>query len=827
MDTLEHSVLSGRGYLPLVGHYDELSEGPQQFRGHWLEFFDRLESLGDRNFARRWNEVHRLIRDNGVTFNVYGDPRGRLWELDPLPVLFEENEWNALEAGMVQRATLLDRILEDVYGAQDLLKNDLLPPELVFCHPGFLRSCHGLCLPPSSRLLLYAADLGRTPQGQLLVLRDRTQSPPGAGYALENRLVVARMLPEIFRECHVARLGPFFQELRRNLASLAVRSPENPRIVLLTPGPANETFFEHAYLAQYLGCTLVQGDDLTVRDNCVYLKLLEGLQPVDVILRRLSDAFCDPLELRADSLLGVPGLVQAVRSGNVVVANALGAGWLETPALMPYLPTLCRHLLGEDLRLEGVPSWWCGTEKGLSHVLSNLNHMVIRPAFPTPRQQPIFGEALTKIQLADLRANIRSHPQLYVGQEQVPLSSTPAWNGRDLEPRHLVLRTFTAATPDAGYKVMPGGLCLISGTSDSLIVTMDAGGGSKDAWVLESTPEHDEGPPPNPGVALSRSGDIPSRTAENLYWLGRYLERVEGMVRLVRGCLVRLTESSSLEEVTEVPPLMDCLGPRAKPQGRSRVGLSWWQESIRFWVRDQDHPDGLASLLYQINRAAGTVRDRIPADSWRVLSNLKLPSPAPDELSDVQLCLEQLIISLWAFSGMASESMQRGHGWRFLDMGRRIERAIHTTRLLQTLTQPNAREGPLLEALLEICDSSRSYRRRYQAGVFPAAVVDILLADEINPRSVAFQLNTLLGHLEELPQDTRLPRRPLEQRLVLGLLTDVRLIDVEDRPQIKTLLKKLTENLPSMSDSLTQSYLSHLQPSQQLHTYVAEWRREV
>ncbi len=410
---------------------------------------------------QRWHEAKHLIRENGVTYNVYGDPQGmdRPWELDPIPLLISPNDAASLESGLVQRANLLDLILADIYGPQRLLTGGLLPPELIFGHSKFLRSCHDLKVAKNRHLHLYAADVGRAPDGSFFVLADRTQAPSGAGYALENRLVFSRMLPETFRDCQVQRLASFFRTVRETLRSIAPHDRDNPRVVLLTPGPYNETYFEHAYLARYLGYMLVEGSDLTVRDNRVYLKLLGGLQPVDVILRRLDDDYCDPLELRRDSFLGVPGLVQVIRAGNVALANALGTGLMESPAMLAYLPGLCRHLLGEELKIPSVPTWWCGEPAVLNHVVSNIHRMVIKPTFGSGLFEPIFGEELTSEASVELIEKIRARPLDFVGQEQLELSSAPVLAGDVSEPK--------ASGHSQLSRGLGFGLCVHAGRPDS------------------------------------------------------------------------------------------------------------------------------------------------------------------------------------------------------------------------------------------------------------------------------------------------------------------------------------------------------------------------
>ncbi len=833
-------------YEPLPGLHDEMMGPGQNVRGHWLPFLQALNHLGPEEVARRWEDARQLIRENGITYNVYGDPRGfeRPWALDPIPLLLSATEYETLQAGLVQRARLLERILADLYGPQRLLLGGLLPPELVFAHPGFLRPCHGVSPPGGRHLHFYAANLARSPDGQFWVLGDRTQAPSGAGYTLENRIVQSRMLPDVFRDCKVQRLAQFFITLQQTLQASAPQHRDNPRIVLLTPGHFNETYFEHAYLAQYLGYSLVEGGDLTVRGDGVYLKLLGGLLPVDVILRRLDDDYCDPLELRRDSFLGVPGLVQAVRAGKVAVANPLGSGLIETPALMPFLPGLCQHLLGEPLRMPSVACWWCGEAKVRDHVLANLRKLVIKPAFPASGFEPIFGEKLSAGQHKALADRIRARPWDYVGQEQLALSTTPVLTDRSLQPRRFVFRSFLAAEGSESFVVMPGGLTRVAAAPGALVVSMQQGGGSKDTWVESSGPictlsllPAKAGP-----VELSRGGsDLPSRTADNLYWLGRYVERTEGCVRLLRSIFVRLTEQTGLAEVPELPALLRALTDQTMTYpgfvgAGAEARLAAPEKELFSVIFDGIRPGSLQGTLGVLQRVSRMVRDRISPDTWRTLGRLKLPdlkAVAPEAtatLSDVLEMLEDLVINLTAFSGLTGENMTRSQGWKFLDMGRRLERGAHTIRLLQSTLITNwAPEGPLLEALLEIAESSMTYRRRYRSALQTAPVLDLLLADETNPRSLAYQLAALFGHVGDLPREHAGPRRASEEGLVMLALTDLRLADLEIlasannegvRTNLDDLLTKLADQLPLFSDKITENYLTHVQAVRQMATII-------
>src|ERR1700726_1981162 len=426
--------------------YDECSADGVTPRPHWTHLMESLRAIGHEELAQRWARAERRIRENGITYNIYGDPLGasRAWRIDIVPLLIPAEDWRYIEAGIIQRARLLNLLLEDLYGAQDLVAHGHFPAALLYANPAFLRPLVGVRVPAHSYLHMLAVDLARSPDGQWWVLADRTQAPSGSGYALENRTIVSDVLPDLFRTSNVLRLAPFFRAQREALTNLVPR--ENPKIVLLTPGPFNETYFEHSYIARYLGFTLVEGADLTVRDRCVYLKTVDGLEKVDVILRRVDDSFCDPLELRGESLLGVPGLVDAIVAGNVKVANALGSGLIETSAVMPFLPGLSRRLLSEELKLPSVATWWCGEKYALDWVVDHLDSVVVKPAFPSRGMEPVFGAELSQTEKRGFTEQLQAQPHEYVAQEQVALSTAPVWDNGRLDSRSMVLRTYVRNT---------------------------------------------------------------------------------------------------------------------------------------------------------------------------------------------------------------------------------------------------------------------------------------------------------------------------------------------------------------------------------------------
>ena len=669
--------------------YDEMSADGVTPRPHWENFIQSLQGVGSQELSKRWTRAERRIRENGITYNIYGDPAGvaRPWRIDLVPLLIPAEEWRYLEAGIIQRAQLLSLILQDIYGPQKLIQSGRLPPELLFANPSFLRPLSGIPVPPETYLHLLAVDLARSPDGKWWVLSDRTQAPSGAGYALENRTIVADVLPDLFRESEVRRLAPFFRAQREALIKLSRR--EQPRVVLLTPGPFNETYFEHSYLARYLGFTLVEGADLTVRDRRVFLKTIEGLEPVDVIFRRVDDSFCDPLELRGDSFLGVAGLVDAIAAGNVAVVNALGSGVIETAAIMPFLPGLSRHLLGEPLKLPSVATWWCGQEYALNWVLDHLDHVVVKPAFPSRGMEPVFGAALATAAKQKFAEQLRSRPHEFVAQEQVALSSAPVWDAGNLFSRSLVLRTYVLNT-GTEWCALPGGLVRVAG-EESSVVSMQRGGHSKDTWILWDSPVETFSllRPRSEPVELRRSTvDLPSRVADNLFWLGRYVERAENRARLLRTLFSRVRRSDEAE-LRCLFRLHGCLdsGHSKLPKKRRLTAVDLEQELISA-MTDAERPDSLFSVLSEVTRVGMNARERLSADMTRLVGEMTDSAKVEDYMLFVEYsavltgCLELLS----AFSGMERENVTRGPRWLFMSLGRRLERAISSARHLREVT---------------------------------------------------------------------------------------------------------------------------------------------
>ena len=850
MQTTQSSTRTGaltRGgqfgaYRPSAEAYDEMLDGQGALRGHWQEYIRSLESLGPDELNRRWTQAGRLIQENGVTYNVYGDPRGvnRPWAMDPIPQILSEEDWRILEEGLTQRAVLLNRLLADIYGSQHLLHDGGIPPEFLFANNCFLRPCHGMRPPSDIYLHFGATDVIRCRDGRWRAVADRTQAPSGAGYSLENRIVMSRALPTLIRDCPVQRLGWFFERLRDTLREIAPHNRENPTIVLLTPGPFNETYFEHSYLARYLGFTLAEGEDLTVRDNCVFLKTLEGLMRVDVILRRIDDHFCDPLEFYCESTLGVAGLMQAAQSGNVAVANALGSGVLEAPALRAILPGLARRVLGEDLKLESVRTWWCADPDQYAYVRDHFDELVIEPAFPARGWEPIYAGALSSSDRAALLARVAEQPFAFVAQEMLRPSTAPVWTDAGLQPRSMVMRTYAAASAHDTFHVMTGGLTRFAMAEDSLVVSMQRGGGSKDTWVRTKGPVNTVSllPPPGHPIDINRSAaNLPSRAGDNLFWLGRYAERAEAAVRKVRCVLMRLTEEPGAVASPEFLGIARLLADAAPPNMRDALtaplpDLNAIDRVIADVVFNDQCRGSIASTFSDLQRVAWIVRDRLSLDTWRILSRLTEQLPVASvrqramDSGETLVVLNQLVVGMAAFSGLAMENMTRGQGWSFLDMGRRVERSVHTLDMLRNgLVNTGDHEGAMLLAILEIADSAMTYRSRYGVNVQAPAVLDLLLTDSANPRSVAFQIDALAGHLEKLPQPKAYPFVGAERQILERIATDLRLLDIfavcqaDDRgirTQLDSRLLDIARLVPDASEALAQRFFSHTGPSRQL-----------
>jgi uncharacterized circularly permuted ATP-grasp superfamily protein/uncharacterized alpha-E superfamily protein len=738
---------------PQPGRYHELYSADGKLRSHWQSIADAIAKLSPAQMQQRDDLVTRSIQESGVTYALYGEKQDLSWRVSAVPNLIPPHEWQTIADGVAQRAHLLNAVAQDIYGPQHLLNEGLLPPELIFGHPNYLAACRDVTTPKGCYVHVYAADLARTDDGQWWLMADRTQAPSGAGYAFENRQVVARAFPEAFRSLGVQSLSPFFDTLLATLKRQAPCDDESPLVVLLSPGRYSETYFEHVYLARHLGIPLVEGNDLSVRQPYVYLKTLTGLKRVHAIYRRLDDSDCDPLELRNESVLGVPGLLAVARAGHVLIANALGSGVLESQGLLGFLPAISERLLGEPLSLPSVATWWCGEPAVLEETLERIDELVIKPAFSSQRFDPVFGRDLSPSARESLRARIRQRPYVYLAQEPVQLAQAPMWHrdSQRFNNHACSMRVYAVAT-ETGYTVMPGALTRVAANSHDDVVSMQRGGTSKDTWVCFSAKPRQH-LPQSQRIRLRdlRRVDpyLPSRIAENLFWLGRYAERADHHARLTRSALIRHMEADPSQGLG----LMLALH-----YGQSLALFSTEGELtpqlFNSLHSDANHPD-LLSTLRALVLSSSQVHRYLSQENWQAIVELEAEARelSPDEL-DLATALnfiDRLMTTLSALSGFALDDMTQDMSWLFLMLGRRLERLQGQTQLLlAVLDSPASEVSESLDWLLEMANSRITYRLRYLTQAQWLPVLDLLLLDASNPHGLIYQINHLLGMLRDL-----------------------------------------------------------------------------
>jgi uncharacterized circularly permuted ATP-grasp superfamily protein/uncharacterized alpha-E superfamily protein len=798
----------------------------------WKRLLKNIENMSSAELKIRQQELAKLLEENGVTYNVYGDPDGlnRPWLVDTVPLIISSAEWRILERGMKQRVQVLNLLLEDIYGEKRLLKEGVLPPELIYSHSGFLRPCDKIRLPGKNQLILYAADLSRGPNGKVWVLRDRTQAPSGMGYALENRSALGRVVPELFREYKVNKLGGFFNQVMQALISVAPQGKDQPRIVVLTPGPRNETYFEHAIMASYMGFTLVQGEDLIVRSGYVWIKTVEGLEKVDVIVRRVDDSFCDPLELREDSQLGVPGLLEVIRKGNVAVCNPLGSSILENTGLMAFMHNIFRYFLSEDPVFPMVATWWCGQKKEMNYVIDHIDELVIKRIDRTTGSFTFIGHQLSKAQKEELIRNIRYEPFLYAGQEAVNLTTSPVFTKGRLEPRYTVMRTFLVASGN-GYQIMPGGLTRCSPEKGSLIVSNQEGGISKDTWV--ELPTNHTQPSLLRNVDMKRQAVLPSRAAENLFWVGRYSQRVVRTSRFIRVVLRNLSQSRYTEDYEEsdaMKALISTVAELTSVQVFEKPEEPTMEErfhQLHQILCNADVVGGTLSTVNSLLKAMYAVRDKWTVDNWRIIDeieNLKrrLGAVSTQDFRHVVSLLEELNLGLLSFLEMNRQSMYRGEGWKMYRIGQLIEEiSLELTqyRMLLTTAYDEGSEFQLLEALLVSNQSLSNYRSVYRTYFDTAPALDLLFINKQNPISLLAQTEQLVEYIEKLPQREESGHVGEIAALAFGLYSKVRLVNITElarvnkengmRTNLMELCDQLISEVNSLSAKLGAVYFSH------------------
>ncbi|MDO6604044.1 circularly permuted type 2 ATP-grasp protein [Arenibacter palladensis] len=830
---------------------DEMFTPQNGVKPYWNKLLTEFDKLGYDGLMARQRDIDWLLSENGVTYNVYNDPQGmhRPWNLNVVPFLLRQAEWQTVENGLKQRAQLLNLVLKDIYGDGNLIKNGIVPHEVIHGHRGFLRQCSGIEYSTEKFLSIYAADLSRGTDGRLWVVNDRAEAPSGMGYALENRSTTSRILPEIYAKMNVKRLSGFFKEFNQMLVDASPIKKDNPNIAILTPGSHNETYFEHAYLSSFLGYPLVQGNDLVVRDGFVWMKSLKGLKQIDVILRRVDDAFTDPLELREDSQLGVAGLLDVVRRKNVSIINPVGSGVIENPGLIPFMPAIARYLLNEDLILPQIASWWCGQEQERKFVLNNLSQLVIKRIDRTNRESIHFAEFMTTQQLNDLKREIELTPYRFVAQEKISFSTAPNLVDGTIESRNLVTRTFCIASNN-DYSVMPGGLVRVAPDRETIRVSNQRGGTSKDFWVLEDGPVKEDITrhwQKRSSLAASGLNDLPSLTAENLYWAGRYVGRTLVNARFLRMVMRQMALVQNKNEKPDsvklqvlfkaVTHLTGTYPGFAEKSPDGKMAMEDPMQEMLSVILDKDRPGSLAHNLAMFGNSYYSIRNLWSSDMWRVFENIQKIWQSFEEGQDRSInkilkVLNQLITRLIAFMGLIEESILVQQGLLLYFIGLQLEQSMLTItkcRSLLTIKYEEQVEYDLLEYLLTSHESLNIYRYSYRSHIQLEHLLDLVVLDLEYPRSLTFMLNRIQKDIARLPHSRKDNNLSNYQKYVFDAFSKLRLAESSNlvktksetdyfREELDELLENLSELLYRTSQSISSTYFNHTDKQNQLVT---------
>ena len=808
--------------------YNEVYQVDGQPRPHWLKFLHALKTAAPSEFARRNGQADRMLRENGVNYHSATDSGegARPWRLDLLPMLMTAADWSQIELGLSQRARLLNLLIADIYGPRTLIDDGTLPPEVLYANPEFLRPFCDIRRPDLSPMFFYAAELARSVDGQWWVMADRSEAPAGPGFALENRIVSSRSMPSAFKQIQVERLAPFFARLQNSVRRRVPRPTDSPRIVLLSSGSAHPYYFEDVYLARYLGYTMVEGGDLAVRNDVVFMKTLSGLVPVDIVMARCAESGLDPLELGGYAAHGVPGLLNAMRAGNVTIANTPGCGIVGAPVFMAFLPQLCQRLLGEPLMMPSISTWWCGDPISFQHVVSRAADLVLKPAFQKSGGEELIIGEMSPEQREKTLARVRAEPYAWIAQEKVARSGIPVWSESGIRCGHAAVRAFLVEDENA-WHLMPGGLIRVAPDTGPMQLSVAAGEGSKDLWVLADRkvdPVSLLTPRDLPAELRRTSALFPSRVADNLFWLGRSLDRCDFLSRLVRALADRLIGESNVD-LTEIRFLARALSEMGQLEPGFVVDgmesqLPSLAEALPIAVYDPNEYGGLARTVKDLTRLASLVRDWISPDTWHrinVTAESFRASPVKEwhDLADVVSSTNSLIGDLASVSGLISDGMNRGPSWRFLELGRSIERAGATARMLISTELKRGPVSPaLLKTMVEILDVRMTYRFRYRENLQRNAVLDLAITDDTNPRSLAYQIDRLVSHVDRLPGYEARPLRSEEMRLVMEAAHAVRMLTAEDLSastprNVLVALKTVDDSMTKLSDTLTNKYLVH------------------
>ncbi|MBU2929313.1 circularly permuted type 2 ATP-grasp protein [Winogradskyella psychrotolerans] len=843
MKTLTKTLFEN--YFSASSGYDELLTSKMGIKENWKVLSQNLLKIGSENLALKQTEINWLLAENGVTYNVYNDPKGlnRPWDLNVVPYIIHQKEWKGVEKGIQQRAELLNLILKDLYGKRDLLKNGIIPPELIYAHSGFLRACDQIQYKKSKQLSVYAADLARGPDGRLWVVNDRTQAPSGMGYALENRFSTSKIIPELYTDINVTQPSNFFNDFNQLLLNSASNNTESPMIVVLTPGPHNETYFEHSYLSSFLGYPLVKGNDLVVRHGKVWLKSLNGLKQIDVILRRIDDTFMDPLELREDSYLGVAGLLEAVRLQNVTIINPIGSGVLENPALVPFMENICKYFLDEELILPQIASWWCGQEKERKHVLADLPSFVLKRIDRSNRERIYFCEFLDKKALENLKKEILDYPYKFVAQEKISFSTAPNFVSTHLEPRKILCRTFAIAKEDS-YSVMPGGLVRVAPEREELFVSNQRGGTSKDFWIVNDVPQANlqnyswNKTSSSPATGLN---DVPSNTAENLFWSGRYIGRALVTARYLRMVLSQMTHAQYTDRKPESESLKILFQSITKITSTFPGFMSENDEvlnnpllEIKDIILDDTKIGSFAQSMQSFSSSYYALRNLWSRDMWRVFDGIQkhiknLKKEESYSVYKLTNFFDKIITRLIAFMTLTEESILVRQGLLLYFIGLQLEIGamnIEKFRALLIVNYDEELEYEILESLLNSHESLNIYRYSYNSYLSLENVLNLIILDKEYSRSLTYQMHRLKKDIDKLPKINTTNELTVCQNNINMVISKMESLNVKEmlvvdpesnmRKNLDNSLSELSDLLHTTSLSISNTYFNHSQPQKQL-----------
>ncbi|WP_418262122.1 circularly permuted type 2 ATP-grasp protein [Flavobacterium faecale] len=832
-------------YQEAIKSYDEVIDKNGKVKPYWETLFQTLEAVGMEEIAIRNKEIVRKLKENGVTYNVYDSENElvRPWKLDPIPFVIHQSEWEIVEKGLVQRAKLLDLIYKDIYGEQLLIKNNIIPAELVYDNTGFLRPCFDIGQNDLHQLTILACDIARGPDGKMWLLDNRVQSPSGSGYALENRIVMANVFPKLNKNIHRSKLGPYFNELQKTVGKLGGNT-DNPNVVFLSPGEGNETYFEHVYLSSYLGYTLVEGSDLLVREGYVWLKTIDQLERVDVIIKRVDDVWCDPLELNSNSLLGIPGLLQVMRLGNVTVINPPGIAVLENHGLMAFIQNACKFLLKEPLLMNSTATWWCGQTKELNYVLNNLPKLIIKKTNRNLGVKSVYGRKLNEKELAELKAAIIKNPKEYVAQEEVSLSTTPSLIDGEIVPRLAVIRAFLISD-GKNYKVMQGGLTRSSVVEDKFQISNQFGGISKDTWVITDTlPEIKEQTSfqeqlidVKKSSQISRSTALTSRNAENLFWVGRLSERTMALTSFLKIIFSRLNENVNSHGKKQ-PEFLIVLLKAVTHLTQSYPGFvgedgeedeTVFEKPLAELISLINDPKKEGSVTYNVQSwlySINHISEKWNQDTKRIIGLIEDSLTGLKESNVVNINqtthgLDKLYIRLMAFYGNTYETLPRENGFFLFEAGKNIERFLSLISVIQTLfcfKRSEDVEQLLLESVLENHNLLAQYRSVYKSQINLVTVINMLFLEKKSPYTLAYILDTLSYNIGQLPKKSEFNQLSIAEKKVLEASTIIKLIDPEElvqadganyRELLDETINSVSGLISSVTNALSSLYFNH------------------